>query len=391
MSKYQIKSKNLSAKQKLEQRQKIFAAEKFSALFNVADLPVEKISAKNCENLIGSVEIPVGIAGDVDLQFSAKKKTYRVLLATTEGALIASAARGLKIINQAGGAQVFVKKIGMSRAPVFELEDGKAARKFEQWLKENFAEIQKITEKTSNHLELLELKTWIRGKYVFARFVFDTQQAMGMNMVTIALRQLWQEKLKDYPNLSLISLSGNMCVDKKPSGINRLLGRGYQAQAEVVLPADLVQKILKIEPKNLAKIHQIKNLIGSNVAESPAQNMHQANVLAAMFLATGQDMAHVVEAAQGSTMIELQADEKIYAAVNLPNLNLGTVGGGTYLPAFKQARELMNENLTPEELAGIMAATCLAAELSGLAALATHSLASAHQKLGREQKPEEKC
>ena len=383
MSKFHIKNRSLTSQEKLRKRQKLVAALRGeqSELFEISSFDAEVVSQKNCENLVGSVELPVGVAGEVRLQGDVDCECL-VPLATTEGALTASVARGLKAIGLSGGAVVLIEKIGMTRAPVFELPSGVQARKFTSWLTKKFDQLKTTSEATSSHLELLDVQMWTRGRLVFVRFVFDTDQAMGMNMASIAVNHVWREVISSYPEVKLRALSGNVCVDKKESSLNRLLGRGYRVQAEVVVGPSTTKDVLKTTPEQLFKTHYSKNLIGTNVAGSNSPNMQAANVAAAMFLAAGQDPAHVVEAAQAATTIEVD-EEGVYAAINLPNLNLGVVGGGTNLPAFKQAQTVIKKDLTSEELAGVVAAACLAAELSGLAALAAQSLASAHQQLGR--------
>lgn len=353
----------------------------FSTQFNS-----EKVGTKNCENLIGSVEIPVGVAGPVTLASSLFEQSESVFipLATSEGALVASVSRGCKVLDQVGGAQVFSQKIGMTRAPVFGLADGSQAVEFITWLETQFVPIKTVAESTSSHLTLQSYRSWQRGRKVFVRFVFDTDEAMGMNMVTIALDAAWQQVISQFKGVELISLSSNVCSDKKDSVINRLLGRGYWAQAEVMLPEEILLSQLKVSSDRLVQTHVTKNLVGSNIAGSFSQNMQLANVIAAVYLATGQDMAHVIEGSQGSTTIEKTA-EGMYCAVTLPNLNLGTVGGGTWLESQAEARSLIRQSgqITARQLSEVIAVACLAGEISGMAALTNNTLASAHGRLAR--------
>jgi hydroxymethylglutaryl-CoA reductase (NADPH) len=363
----------------------------FPELFSM-NFPAELAGQKNCENLIGSVGISVGVAGPVRIISKVLNEEVMVPMATTEGALVASYNRGCKVITQSGGAAVFVRKIGITRAPVFSCKDGVSAREFEKWLYKNKSKVAKITESTSRHLRLLDFKVWIRGKYVYVRFVFDADQAMGMNMASIALQHLWDTHLSKLTALKkwgvqLVSLSSNVCADKKDSAMNQLLGRGYEVQAEVVIPRKKLKELLHVEPEAFFHTHVVKNLHGSNLAGSMSQNMHFANGLMALFLATGQDPAHVVEASQGSTIVEV-TKEGLYVAAVLPALNLGTVGGGTWLPAQSQARKLirLGKNVSSEQLAAVMGAAVLAGEISGLAALTDHTLAPAHKRLARTRK-----
>ena len=381
---------------RVQQRQQLLTKLRPGNLEHLLTTPFDEniVGRKNCENLIGSVAVPVGLAGPVLVNGSVFDQSEEILipLATSEGALVASVNRGCKVMNLAGGVNLLVKKIGMSRAPVFHCANGPEASQFSQWLDKSstLQLIKELTEATSSHLHFLQLQSWVRGRSVFVRFVFDTEQAMGMNMVTIALQKAMPTLLEKFKQefsssqVKLLSLSSNVCCDKKDSLINRLLGRGYWAQAEIIISRQIFQEILKVEPKAFFESHVAKNLVGSNIAGSQSQNMQVANVAAAMFLATGQDMAHVVEASQASTTVEL-TDDGVYVAVTLPNLNIGVVGGGTGLPAQAAARNLIRStnSLSAEQLAGAITTAALAGEISGLAALTNHTLAQAHEKLGR--------
>ena len=365
-------------------------------IFQVSD-KLALANQRNCENMIGAVQLPLGLAGPVkiisadgEVEGAKNSAEYMLPLATSEGALIASVGRGLKAINQSGGAKVWTDNAGMSRAPVFAFPDGEQAVVFANFLgqSQTLSSIKTITEATSSHLHFKNLQSFVRGRNVYARFSFLTDQAMGMNMVTIALDQLWQQLLSDYPNIKLVALSSNVCTDKKASVINQLLGRGYSAQAEVKLSAQVLEEILHTNAASFMRTHQLKNLQGSNLAGSFNHNMQFANVVAAFYAATGQDLAHIVEASQGSTMVETEGDG-LYIAVHLPNLPLGTVGGGTALPSQVAARSLISRdeiNPSAQTLAMVLAAGVLAAEISGIAALSDNTLAKAHQSLARKSK-----
>jgi hydroxymethylglutaryl-CoA reductase (NADPH) len=397
MSFFKNDTTSTNDRQQIEARQKelLEAWKKVDAphLFAV-DADLAKANARNCENMLGAVSLPLGLAGPVDFELESARNKCFVPLATSEGALVASVSRGLKAITQAGGAQLFVKNAGMTRAPSFAFTDGKQAYAFADFLeqKESQSTIRQITESSSKHLKYLGLHSFVRGRQVFVRFSFDTDLAMGMNMVTIALQQLWDEWLRTYSGIEMLSLSSNVCIDKKASHINQLLGRGYSAQAEVVLSEQILREILKTDVKKLLATHQSKNQLGSTLSGSSDHNMQFANVVAAFYLATGQDGAHVVEASQGNTIIEetklADGSLGLYVAVHLPNLPLGSVGGGTALPSQKEVRSLIFQKETepsPTQLAAVLATGVLAAEISGLAALSSHALAGAHQKLARKQ------
>lgn len=403
-----IRDTDASEKQKVAIRQELLCSvtstkkEELEDFFAIG-LPVDIAGQKNCENLVGSVEIPVGVAGPVTAKVAyvshegaileKKSQTFLIPLATTEGALVASIYRGLKILDL-GKTTVIVQKVGMSRSVVFECQSIEDAITFSKYFSQNYAVFAKFCEETSSHLQFLSHEIFMRDKLLYIRFVFDTDEAMGMNMVTIALSHAWDKfkrQLPDHIWVSLLTVSGNVCTDKKDSMINRLRGRGYFVTVETRLAAQEVERLLKVKTKELVKTHLVKNVIGSNVAGSFAQNMHVANALGAFYLATGQDVAHLVAGSEASVHFELLENNELYVALTLPNVSVGTVGGGTWLPKQTQARSIILEKNTDTVVKAhtVAAATGLAAlagEISGLAALATNTLASAHAKLGRSKK-----
>jgi hydroxymethylglutaryl-CoA reductase (NADPH) len=384
----QVQNDEQAITSRQEELQKQWKKGDFKQLFHVNE-SLTKANQHNCENMIGAVALPVGLAGPVKVILEDSETEYFVPLATSEGALVASVNRGLKAINQAGGARVFVKNVGMTRAPVFAFENGKEAFVFAEYLEQTktLAAIKKITQSSSDHLQFKNLQSFVRGRNVYVRFSFFTDRAMGMNMVTFALQKLWEEFLSNYQGIKMLALSSNVCTDKKASFINQLLGRGYSAQAEVFLSEAILENILKTSSKALFKTYQSKNQIGSNLAGTFSNNMQFANVVAAFYMATGQDLAHITEASQGNTIVEETEKKGLYFAVNLPDLPLGSLGGGTNLPAQKELRNLIHqgkEDLSSVQLASILATGVLAAEISGLAALSSNSLAQAHQRLARK-------
>lgn len=375
---------NLSETERVRKRQAIIRGEfrDLPDLFNIDRLP-ESVGHKNCENWIGSVVLPVGVVGPLVMIFEGQTSSHYLPVATTEGALIASLSRGAKAVCQAGGARVLVKKIGMSRAPVFACASGAAAFDLAKFIDENVDKLKELSQTTSRHLKYLTHQSWVRGKHLYVRFVFDPDEAMGMNMVTIASQAIADWLEKSFPEIKLVALSSNVCSDKKDNFINTVLGRGYWAQAEVWLSPDVIEPLLKTTAQQLVTTHLQKNLIGSNVAGSLSQNAQVANVLAGIYLATGQDPAHIVE---GSKAFLFASEESggVYFSLTLPNLNLGTIGGGTYLPAQQAARALLGMGeIKTKELVAVTATACLAGEISLLAALAEKSLAQAHQNLAR--------
>ncbi len=351
----------------------------------------------NVENLVGGTEVPLGVAGPVPVHGGAAAGERYLPLATTEGALVASVNRGLAAIRAVGGADVRVVETGMTRAPVFRVAGVVEATETVAWVRENEATLREAAESTTNHGELLDVDPYVVGDSVFLRFVFDTKDAMGMNMATIATEAA-AEVVEAQTPADLVALSGNLCTDKKPAAINAVEGRGRTVAADEDLPADLVRDRLDTEPVAMREANTRKNLVGSAKAGSLGFNAQAANVVAAAFLATGQDAAQVVEGANAITTVDVRDgssgddgdDERLYASVSLASLEVGTVGGGTRLPTQRAALELLGvagggepPGSNADALAETVAVGALAGELSLLAALSSRHLASAHEQLGR--------
>lgn len=346
----------------------------------------EQVAGRNIENLIGATQIPLGVAGPIQVK-SAKFKvqSYYIPLATTEGALVASASRGCKAISESGGAFVEIELVGATRGSVFATEGIKQSREIQDWIEKNFPQIAKISESESLHLKLLKIDTNIVGKNLFLRFFYDTQDAMGLNMVTIAntkAARFLESKFK----IRCVSVAGNFDIDKKPAWLNFITGRGKKVWAEVTLKKEVVKNVLKTTPETITEVVYRKCQIGSAISGSLGFNAHYANVVAAVFAATGQDLAHVVEGSLGVTTGEVLTNGDLYFSIYLPSLMCGTVGGGTHLPAQQEALKIMGVKGAGDSIkyAQILGSAILAVELSLMASLAEGTLARAHKQLGRK-------
>ncbi|HVR30917.1 MAG TPA: hydroxymethylglutaryl-CoA reductase (NADPH) [Thermoanaerobaculia bacterium] len=353
-------------------------------------LDAERAATRHCENLIGAAQIPMGIVGPVRVRGEHVDDEVLVPLATTEGALLASVNRGCTAIRRAGGAVVSVEDVGMTRAPVFRTGGIEETHAFLSWVAGHEPEIRRVTEATSRFLRLVEVKPRAVGTTVFLRFRFETGDAMGMNMVTIACDRAVREIIEPGTGVPCIALSGNVCVDKKASAINFQEGRGKRIYAEVELRGETLERTLKSKARALIEVNYRKNLIGSIMAGAMGWNAQMANVLAALFVATGQDLAHVVEGAMGITSIEPKGADGVLFSVYLPDVPLGAVGGGTGLATQREALQLLG--VVPDErrpgaaalrLAEIVGAVVLAGEVSLMAAFTSQDLARAHERLGR--------
>ncbi|MFP4590122.1 MAG: hydroxymethylglutaryl-CoA reductase (NADPH) [Halobacteriales archaeon] len=346
------------------------------------------VAAANIENMVGAAQVPLGVAGPVSVDGDAASGAYHLPLATTEGALVASVNRGCAVIEAAGGATARVFRAAMTRAPVFRVAGAAEAAAVVDWVDANATRLREAAEATTSHGELLGVDPYVVGDNVYLRFAFDTKDAMGMNMATMATRAA-AELVETETPADLVALSGNLCTDKKPAAINAVEGRGYTVGADVVLPDAVVEDRLHVAPDALAEVNVRKNLLGSAKAGSYGFNAQVANVVAAMFLATGQDEAQVVEGANAITTVDRRADG-LYVGVTLASLEVGTVGGGTRLPTQAEALELMGlagggdpPGANGRALAEVVAVGALAGELSLLGALGSRHLAEAHERLGR--------
>ncbi|MFA5135800.1 MAG: hydroxymethylglutaryl-CoA reductase [Patescibacteria group bacterium] len=334
-----------------------------------------------CENLIGGTILPMGVAGPLLINGECTKGECFVPLATTEGALVASVNRGCKAITVSGGVNTYVETVGATRGPVFLVSNLNEGRNFKEWIEKHFSQIKEVVRLTSSYINLLKIESKSVGRYVFLRLYFDTAEAMGMNMVTIATDSI-VKYIQSKRGTKCICLSGNYCIDKKPAWLNFISGRGKTGWAETVIKKSTVGNILKTTPEKLYKVWLSKCLLGSLMAGSLGYNAHYANIIAAFFAATGQDLAHVVEGSMGVTFLEILEKGDLYISVYLPALMVGTVGGGTNLQIKKEAISIMKVNRA-EALTEILVGVVLAGELSLLSSLEEGSLAKVHKKLGR--------
>jgi hydroxymethylglutaryl-CoA reductase (NADPH) len=349
---------------------------------------IDRVVTRNCENMIGTVQVPVGVAGPLRVKGEYADATYYLPLATTEGALIASVNRGCSAITRAGGADVRIFGDGMTRAPVFATQGAVHARETVAWVGEHLDELRAIAESTTSHGKFQGITPYVAGTSVYFRISFDTKDAMGMNMVTIASEKI-AEAIEEATGARLVALSGNMCTDKKPSAMNVVNGRGKTVVAGVFLSDELIGSIFKTDAATLTEVNTRKNLVGSARAAALGFNAHAANVIAAMFIACGQDPAHVVEGSNAMTTVD-PVDDGVYVAVTLPSLQVGTVGGGTGIDTQAECLRLLGvagggdpPGSHARAFAEIVSTGVLAGELSLLGALAAGHLARAHKQLGR--------
>ncbi|CAF2822170.1 unnamed protein product [Rotaria sp. Silwood2] len=368
-----------------------------NTLSSLDSLPYEHydyslVISQCCENVIGYVEIPVGYAGPLRVD----DKHYYIPMATTEGALVASTNRGCKAVTMSTtGIDTIVFNDGMTRGPVLKFNSIRQAYEAYEWFEINFDEIKQCFDRTSSYARLTNIKRNLAGHYLFVRFVATTGDAMGMNMLSKGVEAvLTLIKSKWSETVDIISISGNYCIDKKPSALNWIDGRGKSVVAEAVISHEILEQVLKTNATRLVELNQSKNLLGSIMAGSIGGfNAHAANIVAAMFIACGQDPAQVVSSSNCLTWLETTGPEKrdLYISCTMYSVEVGTIGGGTKLAAQQACLKMLGidgssvqmpgENAC--QLARLICSTVLAGELSLMSALATNDLVHSHLRLNR--------
>ncbi|VIO88506.1 Hydroxymethylglutaryl-coenzyme A reductase family protein [Brugia malayi] len=347
------------------------------------------VNGSCCENVIGYVPVPTGIVGPLLVN---GRKCF-VPMSTTEGALVASTNRGCRAVFESGGVTVRMYRDGMTRAPVVQFANVARTLEMKDFLDSStgFEEIKAVFDSTSSFARLQRLETDITGRLLFIRFEAKTGDAMGMNMVSKGTNAALSYLKQKCPEMEVLSLSGNYCVDKKASAINWIKGRGKSVVAEAVISAAVVQTVLKTTVDALVRLGQAKLLIGSSMAGTiGGWNAHAANIVAAIFIATGQDVAQVVSSSMCLTTMEKTELDDLYISCSMRCLEVGTVGGGTILPAQNACLQMMGcvtATSVPGEcakhLAEIICSTVLAGELSLLAAQCSNDLVKSHIRLNR--------
>jgi hydroxymethylglutaryl-CoA reductase (NADPH) len=340
----------------------------------------------NIENLVGAAHVPLGIAGPIRVNGEHAQGSYYVPFATTEGTLVSTYQYGMRAITEAGGANAYVVADSLDITPCFVLADTSEAIAFAQWLHEHLQELQRVAEQTTAHGRLVDLDTRVFGRRVFARFVFTTGDAMGMNMVNIAVDAACRRAV-ELTRCERFYLRCNYSSDKKPAAINLMRPYGKEVVVDLTLPAAVVQTYLGVSTREMLDFVTAGRQ-GAMQAGALGMNAHFANGLAAIFIACGQDVAQVVNASIGFADVELAGDDDLYVFARVPNLVVGTVGGGTGLPTQRECLALLEcvgDRAAPR-FAEIVAATLVAGEIAIAAALANGRFIDAHRhNRGRER------
>ena len=351
------------------------------------------VMAGNIENLWGVAQIPIGVAGPLLIDGEHAKGEFYVPMATVEGTMLASYNRGMKVIREAGGVKTTVSAESMQRAPIFIFADAREARDFQVWLRANFDSIKEQAEKTTSVGKLLEIENYHFHNYIATRFDYSTGDAAGQNMTSRATFFACEWIRENYPgSLRNYMLSGNFDTEKKTSAVNMLKGRGRRVTAEITIPRQVLMENLRITPEPMVYGYQISTL-ASFAANSSSNASHPANGLAALYLATGQDIANIGESNQCTTYQRVTREGDLYFSITLPSLILASYGGGTNLPTQRECLEMMDcyGQGKALKLCEIAAGLVVAGELSlGAAtridkATRTNEWVDAHERLGRNR------
>ena len=344
------------------------------------------VTQGNIEHFTGVAQVPLGFAGPLLVKGEHANGEYYVPLACSEGTLVASYNRGMKVLHRSGGVKCAVVGDNMQRAPVFVLEDAVSARRFSEWVEQSKGKITAVAEATDPFVRLDYIDHYLAGKFTYLRFNYKTGDAAGMNMVgkaTFAACNWILENCR-VVDIKRFFLESNFATDKKASMINMLKTRGKRVVAEAVVKRDVLLEIMDVDTESIYYHGKVAN-IGSIMSGANNNGCHAANAITAMFIATGQDVANVSESSMGILYSELTPENDLYISMTLPSLIIATCGGGTGLPTQSEALRAMDcEGVGKiNKLAEIVAATVLAGEISLAAAISSLDWVSSHDKYGR--------
>ncbi len=356
------------------------------ALADTVTLANPGIFSANIENFIGTVKVPVGVIGPLRINGLNAHGDFHVPMATTEAALVASYGRGALAATRSGGISTALLYEGVIRTPAFVFDDLLTTGMFVEWVVREIEGLTAVAEATTNHGKLVSLEPVIDNNVAFLICRYTTGDAAGQNMVTIATNALCEDIAARCPvNIKAWYIEGNFSGDKKASSLGLVTGRGRKVSASVTLSAEVVDKTLGTTVQAMLDYGQVANL-GSHLSGQLGAQAHFANGLAALYIATGQDAACVAESAMGITRMERRGED-LFCSVTMPNILVGSVGGGTGLPSQSAGLNILGLKGAGKgaALAEVAAATCLCGEISIVAAIAAGHFTRAHESLARHR------
>lgn len=340
----------------------------------------------NCENFVGVAQVPLGFAGPLQVRGEHADGEFLIPLATSEGTLVASYSRGIKVANLCGGVKATVVADAMQRAPVFVFRDARAGRDFVNWVEANLTSIRAAAEATSSVAKLQYIDPYVANKFVYLRFNFSTGDAAGQNMVGRATYAAYNWILEHFKGIEKSYLESNFATDKKASHVNIMRTRGKRVTAEATISREALLEHLRVKPEQLVHHYGVAN-VGAFLSGATSNALQSANGITAMFIATGQDVANVAESSAGILYTELTAKGDLYISLTIPSLIVATHGGGTGLATQRECLEILgcHGKGKVNRLAEIVAAVALAGEISLGAAISSCDWVSSHERLGRHR------
>ncbi len=380
-------SENDYTREMAETRRRFLAEQTGASLENVGHFSVDPGALPgNIENFIGVAQVPVGITGPLRVNGQFAQGKFYVPLATTEGTLVASYNRGMKLIDASGGVTTTVLDDAMQRAPSFLFPSAREAQAFGGWVRENFDEIKRRAESTTRVGKLRDIEQYAAGRVRFLRFNYTTGDAAGQNMVGKATKAACDWIREVYPGIERYYLESSFATDKKTSNVNTLHTRGKRVVAEATIPAALLESLGKSKLTDLFRARMVSNL-GGFMAGVNNNGAHSANALAALFIATGQDAANIAESSAAVVFAEITPGGDYYYSITIPSLIVATYGGGTGLATQRECLELLGCYGAGKvnKFAEIAAATVLCGELSLGLAMVADEWVSSHEQYGRNR------
>jgi len=371
----------------IKERQDFIERETGTKIPHISHMSIDPATlAGNVENPIGVTQMPLGLAGPLLVNGEHAQGHFYVPMATTEGTLVASYSRGMRILSQSGGVKTTIIERYMQRAPVFHFDDARKAKVFGTWLKDNFAKVKEMAESTTSVGKLSHIEEYGVAKMWYTRFNYTTGDAAGQNMCSKATQAACKWIEKNYPGKLRFTLSGAIETEKKHSGLNGLNCRGARVVVEAVLPHTLMKQMTRADTRNIYRARQVST-VGALLTGASNNCVHPANGIASIFIATGQDEANVAEATTGITYLELLENNDLYWSLTLPSLVIASYGGGTGLATQREALEMMGCYGTGkvEKLIEIIAGAVLAGEISLSAAVVADEWVESHDKHGRNR------
>lgn len=374
---------------KIAETRRDFAREQMSAeLDHVGRFSFEPdVLRGNIENFIGVAQVPIGLAGPLLVNGEYAQGEFFVPLATTEGTLVASYNRGMKLLRESGGVNVTVVDDAMQRAPVFVFASAREAQKFSVWIKDNFDRIKVRADATTRVGRLRDIQQFPASRFLYLRFNYTTGDAAGQNMVTKATKAACDWMLSAYPEkIERYQLEGSFATDKKTSFVNTLHTRGKKVIAEATISAENLKEIMHVSVERIFEA-RLASQLGGFLAGVNNNGAHSANGIAAIFIACGQDAANVAESSAAAVYAEITRNGDYYFSITIPSLIVATYGGGTGLPTQRECLELLGCYGADKarKFAEIVAATVLCGELSLGTAVIADEWVSSHERLGRNR------